>query len=161
MPGIIAREGIFTNDTLVLLLKKTLLNPTITLPLYLLLTRLPYGQQILASASPDQLKWFGRFKIAVILGVVGRVNHILSKKSQNNWKKDKFDAPREIVVVTGGSGGIGEAMVKGLQGRAGKVVILDLVEPKFKLGEYRRRVVRRGYMMANGFGGDSTECEVL
>ena len=52
-------------------------------------------------------------------------------------RKDKsWDWGKEVVVVTGGSSGIGELIVKSLAGRGVKVVALDVNPPKASLGEY-------------------------
>ncbi|TGZ84485.1 epidermal retinal dehydrogenase 2 [Ascodesmis nigricans] len=131
--GIIPREGIFNMDCVVLLLKKSIFNPTLTLPIFLALQYTSHGQNLLstlaASNNADIIKLMSRFKVLVALAVVGRVNHHLSKGSMNNWKKDVFTPNKEIVVVTGGSSGIGAELVRQLT-KPGvnikKVVVLDV-----------------------------------
>ncbi|KAI9038615.1 NAD(P)-binding protein [Aspergillus affinis] len=57
-------------------------------------------------------------------------NSYLSKWGLNNNVKDNtWDWSREIVVVTGGSGGIGAKIVSSLANRNITVIILDVVEP--------------------------------
>ncbi|KAJ6781294.1 hypothetical protein PWT90_07980 [Aphanocladium album] len=49
-----------------------------------------------------------------------------------------LDRPEEVVVVTGGSGGIGEALVRALEKRGAAVAIIDLAVPGFELGKNTR-----------------------
>jgi NAD(P)-dependent dehydrogenase (short-subunit alcohol dehydrogenase family) len=44
----------------------------------------------------------------------------------NNWNKDTYDWEKEIVVVTGGSDGIGKAIVHLLAEKGIKVAVLDV-----------------------------------
>ncbi|CAG8981816.1 hypothetical protein HYALB_00013845 [Hymenoscyphus albidus] len=60
--------------------------------------------------------------------VLYHVNGILSHKAVNGWKRAVWNAENEIVVVTGGSGGIGKLVVKGFLEKGCKVIILDLTE---------------------------------
>jgi hypothetical protein len=65
-----------------------------------------------------------------------RLNRWLSWRRANNGITRKvWDAPREIVVVTGGSSGIGAKIVELLEQRNIKVIILDVNAPPGKLGE--------------------------
>ncbi|KAI5846743.1 hypothetical protein BZA05DRAFT_135106 [Tricharina praecox] len=125
------REGIFTLDALTILLKRTLLNPTLTLPIFLALQYTPRGQALLKSLGPRGAKLFSKFKILLALGLVGRINGFLSQMSSNNWRRDKFSPSSEIVVVTGGSSGIGAAMVRELTkpGLGIKAVVVLDVQP--------------------------------
>lgn len=47
-----------------------------------------------------------------------------------------WDWEKEVVVITGGCGGIGALVVSKLAAKNIKVVILDIVEPNTKLGEF-------------------------
>jgi len=49
----------------------------------------------------------------------------------NNWVSDTYNWNQEIVVVTGGSDGIGRSVVQLLAERGIKVVVLDIQPPKF------------------------------
>ena len=49
----------------------------------------------------------------------------------NNWKNDRYNWSREIVVVTGGSDGIGAKIVAMLATKGIKTVVLDIQEPKY------------------------------
>lgn len=50
----------------------------------------------------------------------------------NNWKKDNYDWNKEIVLITGGAGGIGGHVVKLLAERGTKVVVLDVIPMTFE-----------------------------
>jgi all-trans-retinol dehydrogenase (NAD+) len=124
--------GIFTMDTLVAFLKKTVLNPILTVPIFLALQYTPVGRNMLGN---DAL--FQKLKILVVLGVIGRVNRYLSWGVQNNWRGDAFCPSEEIVVVTGGSSGIGAAIVKELTSPGNgikAVVVLDVQPLMFTAG---------------------------
>jgi all-trans-retinol dehydrogenase (NAD+) len=53
----------------------------------------------------------------------------------NNWTKDPYDWNKEIVVITGGAGGIGGGVVKCLAERGIKVVVLDVIPMTFEACE--------------------------
>jgi NAD(P)-dependent dehydrogenase (short-subunit alcohol dehydrogenase family) len=55
----------------------------------------------------------------------------LDKGVGNNWQNDEYNWNREIVVVTGGSDGIGALIVKLLMERGIKIAVLDIQEPKY------------------------------
>lgn len=70
-----------------------------------------------------------------LLGLLPRVNEWLSHRSANNYVSDKsWDWSKEIVVVTGGSSGIGAKIVEMLEYRNVKTIILDLNPPTAKTG---------------------------
>jgi len=125
----ITGAGIFTMDTLVAFLKKTFLNPILTVPIFLALQYIPAGRDILQMLGNDAM--FQMFKVLVTLGVIGRINRYLSWGVQNNWSGDVFCPSEEIVVVTGGSSGIGAAIVKELiaPGVGIKAVVVLDVQP--------------------------------
>jgi all-trans-retinol dehydrogenase (NAD+) len=71
-----------------------------------------------------------------VVGAVLRVNRWMSRRALNNGVKARFDWPKEIIVVTGGAGGIGAKTVQRLAARGSKVVVLDVLPltfPKCKL----------------------------
>lgn len=69
-----------------------------------------------------------------IFALVLRSNRFLSRKALNNGVSTTFDWSKEIVVVTGGSSGIGAATVQRLAEKGGKVVVLDVLPLTFKPG---------------------------
>lgn len=73
--------------------------------------------------------------VLVALGFLFRLNTALTRRKLNNYLTDKtWNWETEIVVVTGGSSGIGARIVARLAQKRIKVAILDLNEPSGKLG---------------------------
>ncbi|KAH7380870.1 hypothetical protein BKA64DRAFT_223004 [Cadophora sp. MPI-SDFR-AT-0126] len=65
------------------------------------------------------------------LGLVRGLNRKLSQYMANNWQGDaKFIKSQEVVLITGGSSGIGELMAHNFAKRGVKVVVMDLRPPK-------------------------------
>jgi NADPH:quinone reductase-like Zn-dependent oxidoreductase len=77
---------------------------------------------------PNAAKWLQAF---AIWAVADKVFRFLGRGVMNNWTNDTYNWSREIVVVTGGSDGIGACVVKLLSERKIKVVVLDIQEPKY------------------------------
>ncbi|TLD26980.1 hypothetical protein PspLS_04845 [Pyricularia sp. CBS 133598] len=119
--GILPREGLYI-DPIAKLIGKTALNPWLTLPLVLAGKYTQKGKLIAAIYS----KAFWRVKLLLYLGLFRSINNYLSRKSSNNWASDKYVWSKEIVVVTGGSAGIGAHIVQFLAERGIKVVVLDI-----------------------------------
>lgn len=70
-------------------------------------------------------------KALVGLNVAGLLNKKLSKAVVNNWKRDaKFINSQEIVLITGGSSGIGELVALSFARKGVKVINLDVNPPK-------------------------------
>lgn len=67
--------------------------------------------------------------LLISLGVVRWINHFLNDRVLNNWRDDNFDWKHELVLITGGSQGIGAQVVDQLTRRSIKVIILDMQEP--------------------------------
>lgn len=70
--------------------------------------------------------------LQVLLGlnVTRLINKKLSQYVMNNWKRDaKFINSKEIVLITGGSSGIGELVALDFAKRGVKVVSLDVNPP--------------------------------
>lgn len=60
------------------------------------------------------------------LGLLNTVSNWLSNATINNWKNDTYVWSNEIVVVTGGSDGIGKVVVHLLAEKGIKVAVLDV-----------------------------------
>ncbi|MCJ1309390.1 hypothetical protein MMC25_003049 [Agyrium rufum] len=121
------REG-FTADVIQAVVKNTLLNPALTLPLYVVLR---YTQR--ARDLPlDYDNLLARLRSLVYLGLLRSVNRLLNWGVLNNWTRDAWDWEKEIVVVTGGSDGIGKHIVQSLALKGATTVILDIKEPTFE-----------------------------
>jgi hypothetical protein len=63
-----------------------------------------------------------------------RINSHISVRSLNNFQADKlWDWTKEIVLITGGSNGIGARIVRKLSDREVTVVIWDIASPPAEL----------------------------
>ncbi|KAF1983491.1 NAD(P)-binding protein [Aulographum hederae CBS 113979] len=115
------REG-FTSDTLARLFTSTLFNPLLTLPLALL-ARYTYKGQTLSLEHAKALKWL---KVALAIGLYKKVEKVLDWGVLNNWVGDRYVWEEELVVVTGGSDGIGRIVVGLLAERGIRVAVMDI-----------------------------------
>lgn len=112
-------------------------NPLVTGPLLLLLTKAPdhvkepiirhlvsIAPQLTIRRVVSSLKWL------CAIGLVKHVNSWLNSLATNGWSirsdANRWVWSKEIAVVTGGCGGIGEVVVNGLIQRGVKVAILDV-----------------------------------
>jgi hypothetical protein len=104
------------------LLKLTALNPALTLPLVLLARYTSQGA-ILAEEHATVYKYV---KHLLAWGLFNRANSWLNGRVTNNWSNDEYVWSREVVVVTGGSDGIGKIVVQLLAEKGIKVAVLDV-----------------------------------
>ncbi|KAJ5904106.1 hypothetical protein N7504_006489 [Penicillium tannophilum] len=76
----------------------------------------------------DLRNFVGLWKVVPLglLWVAYQVNRYLSRQALNNGVQAAFDWQKEIVLVTGGSDGIGAATVQKLAGRGTSVIVLDI-----------------------------------
>lgn len=119
--GWLPREG-FTGDVVLKLIGKTALNPALTLPLILLARFTKKGE----NASILHSTAYSRVKTLFYIGVARWLSNYYSRKVINNFTSDKYDWKKEIVLVTGGAGGIGGHIVQMFAERGVKVVVLDI-----------------------------------
>lgn len=119
--GILPREG-FCLDVVLRLIRSTALNPSLLFPL-LLLARCTRRGEELAILHPTA---HARLRTLFCLGVARVLSGWFSDRVRNNWVDDAYDWDREIVVVTGGSGGIGGAVVRLFDELGVTVVVLDV-----------------------------------
>lgn len=83
--------------------------------------------------------------LKILLGTTAAVfglrllNTLLTTCALNNFTSDTYDWSKEIVLITGGSSGIGEITVHKLAKRGIKVVALDINPPKtpFPFSEFQ------------------------
>jgi all-trans-retinol dehydrogenase (NAD+) len=62
-----------------------------------------------------------------------KASSVLSQAVLNNFNADSYDWSKEVVVVTGGSGGLGDLLVRRLAGKGIKVISLDVMPPRTPL----------------------------
>ncbi|GKT53820.1 short-chain dehydrogenase/reductase [Colletotrichum tofieldiae] len=99
------------------------------------LTQLLHQHALVASKLAKLPKVQAAAVTLCLLGLLPRVNQWLSQRSANNYVTDKsWDWSKEIIVVTGGSSGIGAKIVEMLENRNIKTIILDLNPPTTKTG---------------------------
>ncbi|KAK0282405.1 hypothetical protein LTR57_011934 [Friedmanniomyces endolithicus] len=116
-------------------LAKALLNPLLTAPIWLALTApqtrdqlLPHLSQYLSHTSIERtttaLKWLS------ILGLTRLANRLLNDLAENNFRlsseRHRYDWPREIALVTGGTGGFGTLICKALAAKGLTVICVDI-----------------------------------
>lgn len=106
------------------------MNPWLTLPVVIFADHTSSGRAALLghSTAVSRLRYFLYF------GLVRWFGGLLNKQILNNWTKDPYVWSKEVVVVTGGSGGIGSCIVKLLTEQGIKVAVLDLMAPDYDLG---------------------------
>ncbi|KAF3768964.1 NAD(P)-binding protein [Cryphonectria parasitica EP155] len=126
--GLLPREGLKA-DVFARLLSNTAFNPLVTLPL-LLLARFTRRGQDLGILHHTALS---RVRALFYIGVARWLSSWYSAKVLNNWTTDQYDwRGREIVLITGGSGGIGAHVVRFLSEKASTVHYFkcDITSPK-------------------------------
>ncbi|KAF4975904.1 hypothetical protein FZEAL_7377 [Fusarium zealandicum] len=128
--GLIPREG-FCADVIFRLVRQTALNPALLLPL-VLLSRFTKQGQGLAILHPVASR---HLKTLLCVALARWVSGWVSEKTRNNWVDDKYDWSREIVLVTGGAGGIGGRIVNLFDELGVKVVVLDVQPMSFTTSE--------------------------
>lgn len=125
--GVLPREG-FVGDFVLRILGRTVFNPSALLGLLLLARYTKRGRDLSVLHETS----FRRVHKLLYFALALRVSGWLSQRKLNNGRKDKYDWSREIVLVTGGSAGIGGEMVKMLDEQGIKVVVMDVQPLSFR-----------------------------
>lgn len=103
--GILPREG-FHADVLGGIIKRTLLNPFLTIPV-LLAARYhekgpEYAAKYLGARGLKACTFFA------IWGALRVLSNLLDRRVLNNGVDDKYSWDKEVVLITGGADGIGK-----------------------------------------------------
>ncbi|KAG4411554.1 hypothetical protein IFR04_015313 [Cadophora malorum] len=125
--GWLPREGL-TSDPIGRFIKKTALNPAFTIA-FLLLARYTKKGSDLAILHETA---YSRIRKLFFLGLARWASNYLDAGVLDNWTADTYDWNKEIVLITGGAGGIGGNVVKLLAERGIKVVVLDVIPMTFE-----------------------------
>ncbi|KAI9738776.1 MAG: hypothetical protein M1834_008283 [Cirrosporium novae-zelandiae] len=112
----------FTFDVVSRIVRNTLLNPTLTLPFLLLARYTKKGQEL----TNDREGLIKHARILLYIGLIRVFNGYLNRRVINNSQTDKYNWNDEIVVVTGGSDGIGKHVVNMLAMKNVKIAVLDI-----------------------------------
>jgi all-trans-retinol dehydrogenase (NAD+) len=88
-----------------------------------------------AAVTLDALKILPKGSFALVsLALAWYLNRWANDSALNNNAPAKFDWNKEIVVVTGGAGGIGAEVVKSLAARDITVIVLDVLPLTYTKG---------------------------
>lgn len=114
----------------------TLIQPIFTVPALIAALRWPdrvdaIVADVLRTARPGTTQKLQRpLAFLAAIGATLQLNRYLTRRSANNWTTDNtYDWETEIVLVTGGSSGIGLAVVRAFTSRGIKVVSIDVNDP--------------------------------
>ncbi|KAJ5788160.1 hypothetical protein N7457_003150 [Penicillium paradoxum] len=119
-----SREG-FTADVLGKLISRTLLDPWKILPILALAQYTAQGREYM-----QQHPYLDKIlKVLAAQAAISRLSHWLDRRTLNNRVSDHYNWNREVVILTGGSNGIGRRIAQQLGERDIKVAILDIVPP--------------------------------
>jgi hypothetical protein len=127
------REGLYI-DPIATFVSKTVLNPILTGLSSIILRALLGHDSLDRLATIDQQNYILRVaKILTACGTIFWANKFLNWGSNNNWiRSDKWNPAAEIVLVTGGSGGIGASVTQRLAREGTRVVVVDILPLSFK-----------------------------
>ncbi|KAJ5689828.1 Dehydrogenase RED2 [Penicillium macrosclerotiorum] len=99
-----------------------------------------YSQTALAQLPAPAQQWLSNpltqkgLTLVLALGLLRSLNMSLSQWTLNNWTRSgSWDPACELILVTGGSSGIGKQVMQDLARTGVRVIILDITEPSFQL----------------------------
>lgn len=142
-----------TIDPINRFIKRTALNPAFTLAIILLARYTKKGSDL----SILHEKAFGRVKTLFYFGLARLVTGYFDRGVLDNWTTDKYDWDKEIVLITGGAGGIGGHVVRLLAERRIKVVVLDVIPMTYEARK-SQSASQRGSLLT---GNISLKCLLL
>lgn len=79
-------------------------------------------------------------KFFLAWSILYRINNYLNWGAANNWTHDYFKPSEEIVLITGGSGGIGSVIVQEFAAMGIKVVVLDVQPMTYETREQPHKI---------------------
>lgn len=115
----------FTADVFGHFLQRTIFSPVKTTALLIAAYKTQQGQA-LAQQHPKALRVL---QFLTFLSILRRFNAYLNRRVLDNAVDDPYDWTREVVLLTGGSNGIGRQIALRLARRGITVVILDIQPP--------------------------------
>ncbi|KAK2056937.1 short chain dehydrogenase [Colletotrichum caudatum] len=132
----------FTVDILFRLLGATIFHPVVSLLVACVLVLSgPEPSPVELGAGFGSTRWIGpssgrkRWALwCVAFAWVLSLNRFLNRRALNPAPKSRPDLSREVVVVTGGSTGIGAALVRKLEVTGATVVVLDMAPLSYNAG---------------------------
>ncbi|GAA5840866.1 hypothetical protein JCM11251_007625 [Rhodosporidiobolus azoricus] len=133
-------EGYLTLDVVLRLVSSLVLNPAISFTSLVYSTKLYTARSIpgLVSILHDWPIWTKDPTVVACLGVFGlsvglKINEWLSRAVRNNLTRSVklWVWTEEVVVITGGAGGLGSEVARRLSARGTKVVLLDVAPLSF------------------------------
>ncbi|KAK9465168.1 putative oxidoreductase,short chain dehydrogenase [Lipomyces arxii] len=137
MPLLIKPHEGYTLEYVFAPLRLTLFQPLLTGATLFVLTK---KQSCLAKVmSPSAIARITTNAIVKTVGVLFAIgllrvfNHTMTRRAVNNKLKDEWKYGEEIIVITGGSGGIGESIALKMAPYSKAVIVLDLMPSGNKL----------------------------
>lgn len=126
------REGFYI-DPLAKILSKSVLHPAFTGVVWFALKyyprKIPFFSTLSSNSSTTILQVA---RILTILGSVFWTNQYLNLLTNNNFVlAKKWDPEKELVLITGGSGGIGASVARRLAKEGTQVIVVDILPLDF------------------------------
>lgn len=134
---LLPREGLYI-DPIASFISKTALNPILAgLSSIILRALLDRGSLDSLATITQQNQFFRISKILTACGTIFWANRFLNWGSNNNWiRSSKWNPAAELVLVTGGSGGIGASVAQRLAREGTRVIVVDILPLSFKHCEF-------------------------